>query len=123
MSLGAQRAAAADVQTQTLPLTVSTSCSSLMSTSYNGVDQHPSNVSTSSSSSSPTKIHHVNNCNVAERGVPEGAASAPNHDFSSHTQANANNSTFPNSNVYLNYGTNNITMPNSQNSVYYAMNV
>ncbi|XP_044589038.1 uncharacterized protein LOC123268191 isoform X1 [Cotesia glomerata] len=97
-------------QTGSLPPTMTTNT---VASGFNG-NHHlactSSSSSTSSALSSPTKTPAGSNlCSTAERGVPEGAASAPAHDFVSQ----ANNVT---------YG-HNVPPPNTQNSVYYAMNV
>ncbi|XP_046743682.1 uncharacterized protein LOC124409834 isoform X2 [Diprion similis] len=131
---------AADVQTQTgminaLPPTCSTSSSATSSpmcaaySNNNAVVVPGGTLANNTVLASPTKIqqhhHHQQQqlravCNVAERGVPEGAASAPSHDF---LQNNSNNQVH-----HANPGTmighsNNGPPPNTQNSVYYAMNV
>ncbi|XP_015602783.1 uncharacterized protein LOC107271359 isoform X2 [Cephus cinctus] len=105
---------AADVQTQTISVPSATTSSSLSSYNMATASVQLSTISSSSSSplSSPTKAQRT----VAERGVPEGAASAPAHDFTSNTSAGHPPSSFlghPSS----------VPPPNTQNSVYYAMNV
>ncbi|KAF7413620.1 hypothetical protein HZH68_002109 [Vespula germanica] len=83
-----------------------------------------------------------NSCSVAERGVPEGAASAPSHDFSQPPQQSQHHQPTPPtpalsqstttsmshlllvSNSYGGHRANTLNPPtDSQNSVYYAMNV
>ncbi|KAK0180871.1 hypothetical protein PV327_003207 [Microctonus hyperodae] len=117
---------AADVQTQTVTLSPAI-CNTVSSGSgYNGINgQHlvsaSSSSSTSSTLSSPTKINHQMNtiCTTAERGVPEGAASAPAHDYVSQSNNIVGHNV---SNSFIGHS-NNVPPPNTQNSVYYAMNV
>ncbi|KAF7988538.1 hypothetical protein HCN44_001111 [Aphidius gifuensis] len=71
--------------------------------------------STSSVLNSPTKLRNNNNTCSLERGVPEGAASAPAHDFIVSTNNVVGNTFIGHSN--------NLPPPNTQNSIYYAMNV
>lgn len=129
------RTGAADVQTQTITITPpsaapTTTCgSALLSAGYNnGTANHLANSSSSSNSSalsSPTKIQQLQqrngSCNVAERGVPEGAASAPSHDYAQ-TSTPASLASHPIGNSFIGH-TSNVPPPNTQNSVYYAMNV
>ena len=123
--------AAADVQTQTISISpnsaaVTTTCGSAMvNVNYNNgtVGQHGSSSSSNSSVlSSPTKNQQLRNssCNVAERGVPEGAASAPSLDYSQNGTGVLTLNTLSGS--FIGHQ-NNVPPPNTQNSVYYAMNV
>lgn len=114
---------AADVQTQTMNAITACSTSSSTSSSplcavYNSAGM-PVNIA-NTLLSSPTKMqqHRSAICNVAERGVPEGAASAPSHDF---LQSNTNVQGHSPSPIIGH--SNNGPPPNTQNSVYYAMNV
>ncbi|XP_046475501.1 uncharacterized protein [Neodiprion pinetum] len=128
---------AADVQTQTgminaLPPPCSNSSSatsSPMCAAYNNAGVVPGGpLANNAVLSSPTKIqqhhHHQQQqqraavCNVAERGVPEGAASAPSHDFLQNNSSNQVHAPGP-----IIGHSNNGPPPNTQNSVYYAMNV
>lgn len=103
------------MQTITLPPTIGSNCSSQPMSTFTGTTQMLGTVTSSSVLSSPTKISQQKkeSCTAAERGVPEGAVSAPAHDY---TQNNLISGTFlpPSGNV---------PPPNTQNSVYYAMNV
>lgn len=115
---------ASDVQTQTvsLPPTVSTSNSiGSTLTTFTGSTQILGTMTSSTILASPTKLQHQRNnpCTVAERGVPEGAASAPAQDFN---QTSSSNSSHTVTNSFIGHP-NNVPPPNTQNSVYYAMNV
>ncbi|XP_034947284.1 uncharacterized protein [Chelonus insularis] len=113
---------AVDIHTHTVSLPLAmTNTTTVSSGGFNGSNNHltstSSSSSTSSALSSPTKIQQMNTlCTAGERGVPEGAASAPAHDFVSQ----ANNTSAHNLTSFIGH---NVPPPNTQNSVYYAMNV
>ena len=113
---------ASDVQTQTvsLPPTVSVPAGPSLTT-FTGSTQILGSMTSATILSSPTKLQQQRNnpCNVAERGVPEGAASAPAHDFNQTSSANSSHTI---TNSFIGHP-NNVPPPNTQNSVYYAMNV
>ena len=113
---------ASDVQTQTvsLPPSVSIPCGPSLTT-FTGSTQMLGTMTSSKILSSPTKVQQQRNnpCNVAERGVPEGAASAPAHDFNQTSSASSSHTV---TNSFIGHP-NNVPPPNTQNSVYYAMNV
>ncbi|XP_023288546.1 uncharacterized protein LOC105700137, partial [Orussus abietinus] len=101
---------ATDVQTQTMSFPA---CASLAV--YDAASASPS-------SSSPTKHQQqqrTSACTVAERGVPEGAVSAPSHDFLRNGPITTSHSAVDS---FLDQP-GNLPPPNTQNSVYYAMNV
>ncbi|XP_011313964.1 uncharacterized protein [Fopius arisanus] len=104
---------ASDVQTQTVSMTPMNT--SIIITGFNThVGNASSSSSTSSVLSSPTKIQGQRIC-TAERGVPEGAASAGANDLGTNVSGNLVDS--------LTGQPNNVPPPNTQNSLYYAMNV
>ncbi|XP_043463830.1 uncharacterized protein LOC122499505 isoform X2 [Leptopilina heterotoma] len=118
---------ASDVQTQTVSVPTAVGViggggggSTL--TTFTGSTQILGTMTSSTILASPTKLqqHQRNNpCTVAERGVPEGAASAPAQDFN---QTSSTNSSHAVTNSFIGHP-NNVPPPNTQNSVYYAMNV
>lgn len=103
----------------------------------------PGSISSGTSSllSSPTKLplqqHHTgslqrgSSCSVAERGVPEGAASAPSHDYvvcstvasSAGLLATTTQSAASIAASFVTNDTNGGPIVDAQNPVYYAMNV
>lgn len=133
----AGRLSASDMPTPTSLAASSQLTSSLLSSaSILANSSLPGSISSGSSSllSSPTKLSSSNmgslqrnsSCSVAERGVPEGAASAPSHDYvsasSSSSSSNPHMTTSQSvANSYADNSGGNIV--DAQNPVYYAMNV